>query len=167
MGRIHLEIDPNFASDGSQSSLNHKDIYAEKRVTLKGTDSWYFDGNSRGISDHFTGRSAPHRGVLAPLGPQRLLSRPAKKGSRRTRNFGPFSTFTGPLFEARDPVSADRETGIFVPQGARQNPLVWGLATCKMVRNSSRSAVKKSPKIPNPARKPTTRILPPSTALRG
>ena len=60
-----------------------------------------------------------HHGVLAPLGPQRLLSRPAKKGSRRTRNFGPFSTFTGPLFEARDPVSADRETGIFVPQGAR------------------------------------------------
>ena len=121
-------------------------------------------GNSGGISDHFTGRSAltPRHGVLAPLGTERLLSRPAEKGSHRTRNFGPFFRLTGPLFEAQDPVSAARETGLFCPSGC-QKPLVWGLPTCNMLRNSLRKAVKKSPKIPNPARKPTLRIFPPSS----
>ena len=47
-----------------------------------------------------------------------------------------------PTSVARDSVSADRETRIFVPHGANE-ALVSGPAVCKMVRNPSRIAAKR------------------------
>ena len=66
LGRHHLEIEPNFASDGSQIDLYLRQL-GRNRFTLKGTEFGSFDSNPKGISDHFTARSAREPGFFGTL----------------------------------------------------------------------------------------------------
>ena len=138
----HLEIDPKFASDGSQSTVKQRHLRWRNNSTL-GLIFWcLLTATREEFRPIFHVIRPPNQGVLAPLGPTRPVSRLAEKESHRARNFGRFFGSRSLLSWLEIPSRLTVEKHLFGPGGA-STPWLGGRLTRKIGRNSSRAAVKR------------------------
>ena len=146
LGRHHLEIEPNFASDGSQIDLYLRQL-GRNRFTLKGTEFGSFDSNPRGISDHFTARSAREPGFFGTFRAKKARFTVSQEGISPRPKFRAIFQVVRTTFVARDSVSALTVKLAFCGPPARcRQLLVLGPASCKMDRISSRIVTKRHKK---------------------